>query len=133
MEFKYLTNEKEDVVNLINEVFDKKFNSDFTLMNNQKILLLKDKDVLIGTSLITEKIDPFKKSKTYYIDYLCIKKEYENRGLGSLLFSKILEIAKENDINYIELTSNKKRKRARDMYLRFGMEIKQTDLFIKEI
>lgn len=133
MEFKYLTNEKEEVIKLINEAFNKDFDNNFTLMNNQTILLLKENNIVIGASLITEKNDPFKHTSTYYIDYLCIKKEYEHKGLGTLLLNKIYEIAKENNINFLELTSNKKRERARKMYINFGMKIKDTDIFIKEI
>jgi len=132
MEFKYLTYEKEDVIKLINEIFNKNFNSDFILMDNQKVLLLKGNDKVIGTTLITEKYDPFKKCKTYYLDYLCIRREYEHKGLGTLLLKKVLEIAKDNNIDFIELTSNKNRERARKMYLKFGMKIRDTDIFVKE-
>lgn len=133
MEFKYLTNEKEETIELINNSFEKDYNSDFVLDDNQNILLLKDGNIVVGAALITEKKDPFKKVKSYYIDYLCIRKEYEHKGFGTQLLNKILELAKENDIKYLELTSNKERKRAQNMYLRFGMKIKDTDYFIKEI
>ena len=62
-----------------------------------------------------------------------IKNVYEHRGLGTLLLKKIEEIAKENNVDYIELTSNKERERARKMYYNFGMKNKDTDIFIKEI
>lgn len=133
MEFKFFTNEKEEVINLVNDLFNKDYKNDFNLLNNQKLLLLKDSNILVGLCLITEKYDPFRKSKTYYLDYLCIKKEYQNNGLGTKMFNKILEIAKENNIDYIELTSNKDRINARKMYLNMGMKIKDTDIFIKEI
>ena len=134
MKVEFLTNELESVINLINEVFNTSGNvNTFSLLDSQKMLLLKDDDKVIGTCLITLKNDPIKNTKTYYLDYFCIKKEYEHKGLGTFFFNKIVEIALENNIDYIELTSKKERVRAREMYLKQGMNIKDTDVFIKEL
>lgn len=134
MKFKYLTDEYDEVIKLIKEVFKIESKKEcFKLQDNQKILLLKDNNIVIGLSMITLKNDPFKNKKTYYLDYICIKEEYRHKSLGRKMFEKIIEIAKENNIDYLELTSRKERKEARKMYLDYGMNIRDTDVFIKEL
>ena len=134
MMFKYYTNEINEVSSLIREAFDIDVKTDdLILQDNQKILLLKDNDKLVGLSLITLKLDPFKNKKTYYIDYLCVKKEYQHQSLGRKIFEKIIEIAKNNNIDRIELTSRKERETARKIYLDYGMVIKDTDLFVLDL
>ena len=134
MEFKYYTNEIEEVTSLIKEAFDFEIKiNDLILQDNQKLLLLKDEDIVVGLSLITEKNDPFRNFKKYYIDYLCIRKSYRHQALGRKLFEEILKLAKDNNINRIELTSRKDRTSARKIYLDYGMTIKDTDLFILDL
>ena len=134
MNFTYLTNEIDETVELINSIFNTSGDSNtFKLMDNQKVLLMKDNDVVIGTTLITLKNDPIKNTKTYYLDYICIKEEYQHKGLGRKLFEKILNIAKEDNVDYIELTSREDRVEARKMYLAYGMTIKDTNVFIKKV
>ena len=134
MEFVFFTNEFEEVFDLVKKIFNIDTNNNtFILQDNQKILLLKDENKVIGLSMITLKNDPFKNKKSYYIDYVCIKEEYRHKSLGRKMFDTIIEIAKENNIDYIELTSNKSRVEARKMYFDCGMSIKDTDVFIKQI
>lgn len=134
MKFEYYINEISEVSSLIKETFDIDINiNELKLQDNQKILLLKDESIVVGLALITLKSDPFKNKKTYYIDYLCVREKYQHKALGRKIFEKIIEIAKENDINYIELTSRKERTAARSIYLDYGMKIKDTDLFILEL
>ena len=134
MRFEFFTNEIDGVSSLIKEAFDIAIKSnDLILQDNQKLLLLKDNDIVVGLSLITLKNDPFKNIKTYYIDYLCIRSSYRNQSLGKKMFEEIIKIAKENNINRIELTSRKEREIARKIYLDYGMTIRDTDLFELEI
>ena len=134
MEFKYLTDEIEDVLNLINSVFNtnsKKEN--FILLDTQRMLILKDNNKVIGATLITLKNDPIKNQKSFYLDYVCISLEYQHQGLGRKMFREIERIALEDQIDYIQLTSNPKRCNARKLYQSEGMEIIDTDLFIKKL
>ncbi len=134
MNFVFFTNEYEEVLELVKEVFNVNINHNkFNLQDNQKILLLKDNNKVIGLTMITLKYDPFKDQKTYYLDYVCIKEEYRHQHLGKKMFDKVIEIALENKINNIELTSNKNRTEARNMYINCGMKIKDTDVFIKQV
>lgn len=134
MKFKFLDDEVDGVINLINDCFNLKASVDnFELLSNQRFLLLLDKNEVIGTCLITLKNDPINNTKTFYLDYVCIKDSYQNKGLGSKMFEQVLKIGEEEKVDFIELTSSKKRVNARKMYLKYGMEIKDTDIFIKKI
>ena len=133
MIFKYYEDELNSVSSLMKEAFDIEINKDISLLDNQKILLLKDNDIVVGLSLITEKKDPFKNIMIYYIDYLCIRKAYRHQSLGRKMFEEIIRIAKENKVNRIELTSKKERVEARKIYLDYKMTIKDTDLFVLDI
>ena len=48
------------------------------------------------------------------------KKEYRNKGYGSKLINKGIEIAKINKCGLIQLTSNKKRQKATNFYKKLG-------------
>ena len=134
MIFSFLKNEKKDVIDLINKVFNKNAKEDlFYLQPNQRFLLLKDRNIVIGTTLITEKYDPINGVKSFYLDYVCISEEYRGKGLGEKMLKEIEKIAKEEHIKRIELTSNKKRVCARNLYQKWGMEVVDTDLFSKNI
>lgn len=134
MDFVFYTNETEEVLGLVKEVFKiDNDNNKIELQDNQKILLLKNNDKVIGLTLITLKNDPFKNQKSYYLDYVCIKEEYRHQQLGKKMFNKIMEMAIDNKIDNIELTSNKNRTEARNMYINCGMDIKDTDVFVKKV
>ena len=77
MEFVLFTNEFEEVLDLVKNIFNIDTNNNtFILQDNQKILLLKDENKVIGLSMISLKNDPFKNKKSYYIDYVCIKEVF---------------------------------------------------------
>lgn len=134
MNFDFLTNEIDEVVSLINDVFNENCNSEsFQLLDNQKVLLLKNNNEVIGTVIITLKNNPVKNQKSYYLDYVCIKDDYQHQGYGKKIMEEVFKIAKENNIDYVELTSNKDRVIARKMYQDLGMNIKDTDIFIKKV
>ena len=134
MKFSYFIDEYDETLELINKSFDTNASKEtFILANNQKLLLLKNESEIIGTCLITLKNNPVNNTKTFYLDYICIKEEYRNRGLGSKIIKEVEKIARNENINYLELTSNKNREYARKMYLNEGMTIKDTNVFVKEL
>ena len=134
MKFSYFIDEYDETLELINKSFNTNASKEtFFLSNNQKLLLLKNENEIIGTCLITLKNNPINNTKTFYLDYICIKEEYRNRGLGSKIIKEVERIARSENINYLELTSNRNREYARKMYLNEGMTIRDTDVFFKEL
>lgn len=134
MIFTFYKDETEEVIKLINESFNSNAKKEnFSLQDNQRMLLLKDDNKVIGATLITLKKDPIWNAKKFYLDYVCIDKAYRNKGLGEKMFDEIEKIAYEEDIDVLELTSNKTRTAARNLYIKKGMSIKDTDIFIKNL
>lgn len=103
------------------------------LDSNTKILVLKDKDNLVGTGMIRYIYNPIKDKKTYYLDYICVSGDYQNQGIGKKIMNEIERIALEDEIDRLELTSNSKRCYAQKLYKSFGMEIRDTNVFEKTI
>lgn len=68
-----------------------------------------------------------------YVNYVCVKKEYRNNKIATALFDKVFEICKNEKISYIELTSNPTRIEAHALYKGLGFNIRETDVFRKEI
>ena len=134
MEFAFLKDETKELFELINMCFNHDYDyKKFKLLDTQRVLLLKNKDELVGCTVITLKKDPFKNTKTFYLDYICVKDTYQHQGLGHKMFQEVERIAREEKVDFLELTSSKKREFARKMYLNEKMEIKDTDLFVKSL
>ena len=64
---------------------------------------------------------------------MCVSSSSRVLGIGHKLVEKAIEICKERGVFSIRLTSNPKRCQARDIYLKLGFKIKDTDLFERVI
>ena len=136
MKFELLTKEADaiDYVTIVNKSFDKNYDcKNIELDNNQRVLLLKDNDKVIGGALITLKKDPLSLKKSFFIDYICIEEKYRGQRLGLKLFREIESMARKENCDSLELVSSKKRETARKLYISEGMSIKDTNLFIKDL
>lgn len=90
-------------------------------------------DVLIGITQIDYINNLFENKKIAYINSFCIKKEYQNKGYGDLFFKQCINYLKQNDVDKINLTSNKTRKYAHLLYKKNGFEIIDTILLNKDL
>jgi len=69
------------------------------------------------------KENPFRYSyKGIHIDQLSVIKEYQNKGIGSLLMEKAEDKGKENNVSQIELTYWEKNTEAKEFYEKKGFE-----------
>ena len=69
------------------------------------------------------KENPFRYSyKGIHIDQLSVIKEYQNKGIGSLLMKKAEDKGKENNVSQIELTYWDKNTEAKEFYDKKGFE-----------
>lgn len=127
---------KDDIQNYINfikEVFGYESNMELIekLIKEQTVLVIKDNDKIIASSILVEHIEYIKNKKYYHIDYFGVHPDYRKKGYASKLFEKIEEMVKLNNITYIELTSGNKRINAHEFYKSKGFIIKDTSVFIK--
>ena len=133
-EVEYL--KKEDInsyIKFIKEVFDYEAKEEDIekLINNDTVLILKNQDKIIASVTLEEHYEYIKAEKFYHIGYFGVLKEYRRMGYAKILFDKIEELVKENNIKYLELTSGNHRKAAHYLYQSRGFKIKDTTVFVK--
>lgn|GEM_PF-1087719 len=127
----YTREDKESLEELLGEHY-KNVNID-KLENNDKsfsIIAVSDKEV-VGHLHIDIINDYFRNIKFGYITYVCVKKAYQNRRIGTYLLEKADFIAKENNLSYYELTSRRERRAAHHLYLKNGFVIRESTIFKK--
>ena len=136
MNFKILTSYDYSLKDIIKDAFDIEIeNIDMKkcLDNNIRFLCSYIDAKLVGLVMITKKYDPIKNIYSYYLDYVSVLKEYQNKGIGTKLIEEVENIARTENISYIEFTSSSKRIYARKMYLKLGYNLKDTGVFIKNL
>lgn len=127
---------KKDVdkyINFINEVFGYEGEKEVIekFLRKNKILVIKKEEEIIAAVTLEERLEYIKNLKYYFISYLGVKKEYRRKGYGSKLFKQIEELVKENEIDYIELTSGNQRRIAHFFYKDKKFKIRDTMVFVK--
>ena len=133
-EVEYL--KEEDIISYINfikEVFDYEPNihSIKKLIENELVLVIKNVDKIIASVVLEEKFEYIKGQKFYFVSYFGVLKEYRRMGYANILFDKIDELVKENNISYLELTSGNHRIAAHYLYQSKGFKIKDSTVFVK--
>lgn len=103
------------------------------LDKNIRFLCAIDNDRVIGSIMITTKYDPVKNINSYYLDYVSVLKEYQHQGIGTNMLREVENMARSENISYIEFTSNKNRTNARKLYLSSGYSQRDTEVFYKRI
>ncbi len=99
--------------------------------HTQLVAVLDDK--VVGYVLVSKDFDPIIKRVNYWIDYVCVDLEYRGRGIARKLLIKVEEMARSDDVLYLQLTSSRFRSSARKLYLDLGYEIRESDIFRKVI
>ena len=123
----------ESYIKFIKSVFDYECKYDLIkkMMNEYKVLIILDKEKVIASAFLIEGIDYIKNEKFYSLEYFGVLEEYRKMGYAKLLFNRIEEIIKENNIKKLKLTSGNQRKAAHVFYHNNGFKIKDTTVFIK--
>lgn len=137
MIIEFLKEEKcNEMFNLIKDCFNLEVNDnnikEIIKSENCKAIIMKNKDELIGTAIIDTLNDYIKNQKYYYINYVCIKKEYRGCGYSKKIMKYIEELARQENISYIILTSSSQREIANKLYLSLDYKKIDTNLFKKE-
>lgn len=127
----YTKEDKESLEELLSEHYknvniDKLENND----NSFSIIAVNDKEV-VGHLHIDIINDYFRNIKFGYITYVCVKKAYQNRRIGTYLLERADFLAKENNLSYYELTSRRERRAAHHLYLKNGFVIRESTIFKK--
>lgn len=115
---------------LLKEVYDIEKKPNTT--DNIEIVALYQEEV-VGYLMLQKVHDSIKNIYYFYVQYVCVKKEYRRNGIGKALFTHVFELSLKNHISYIELTSNPMRTEAHFLYHSLGFHTRSTDVFRKEI
>ena len=120
-------------IDFMKEVFDydiKRENVE-KLIRKNKVLIIKDNNDILASAVLEERFEYIKDSKYYFLSYLGVRKKYRRMGYASIIVDKINELARENDIKYLELNSGNQRKSAYYLYQKNNFKIKDTTVFVK--
>jgi N-acetylglutamate synthase-like GNAT family acetyltransferase len=96
-----------------------KINSD----QNQYLMVVENESEIIATCHLT--IMPsltFVGSTRMQIEAVRVSEKYRGLKIGEWMFSQIVEYAKINSVTILQLTTNKKRPRAKHFYEKLGFE-----------
>ena len=118
-EVEFLKEESIDsYIEFIDKVFDYQVdrNNVKKLIGENKVLVIMNQDKVIASAILEKCFEYIKNSYYYKLSYLGVLKEYRRMGYANRLFEKIEELAKDNDIKYLELTSGNQRKSAHYFY-----------------
>lgn len=122
----------ETAYQLYCESFNKK-NSHPTLKPLGNIIGIYLEKELIGMAQIDYLNNTFENKRIALINSFCIKKEYRHQGYGNLLLKECINIAKKNNCQSINMTSNKNRIYAHMLYQKNNFEPIDTILLKKDL
>ncbi len=131
---KYVNYDFNEVIKLLKENFnisDNIKNIDDNLNSFGIVALLNKK--IVGYIRIDKLNNPLKNTYYYFLSYVCVDSNYQNAGIATKMLEFIFNMAKDNNINYIELTSRSSREVANHLYLKTGFVIRDTNVFKKEM
>lgn len=123
----------KEYIKFINEVFEYEGKEENIkkLIQNEIVLVIKNQDKIIASVMLEPHYEYIKDKNYYHIGYFGVLKEYRRMGYAKMLFDKIEQLVKENNISYLELTSGNQRKAAHYLYQSQGFKIKDTTVFVK--
>ena len=137
MEVRWLRKEEVgDAISLLQESFPVVTTVEKVLAHiNEKnrFLVAVEENVLVGIILIRTDENFVEDLLSFHLQNVCVRKDYRNRGIASLMLQKVEKIAQEEDIDYIDLTSSNYREAAQHMYLKNGYEKRESCLFRRRI
>lgn len=127
----YQENDLDSVNIILLEAFNIK-KENFNYENNKEVVATIGNHV-VGYLLLTKVYNPIKKISYFIIDNVCVLSSKRGLGVGKKMLDYVDNIAKENNISYITLTSNYQRIAAHKLYEKCGYIKKETNIFKKEI
>ena len=126
---KYKEEDLDDVNKLLKESFNITKNN-FNVDNFTELVATISNQV-VGYLLLTKIYNPIKDIYYFHIDYVCVLSSYRGLGIGKKLLDYVDELSNQENISYIELTSNYQRIAAHKLYEKCGYIKPDTTLFRK--
>lgn len=127
----YEDKDMESLNELLDEVY--KMKKSKNIANDNMELVAVDNERVVGYLTINKLFDSVQNLNYANINYVCVLERYRNRGICSNMLDEVINYCMENNISYIELTSNPTRKIARHLYEKKGFVERETSVYRKEI
>lgn len=127
----YIDKDYSFVNNILEEAFSvskKEFNDSCF----KEIVVTVD-NVVCGYLLLTKVLNPILDKYYYLVDYVCVDSKYHGMGLGERLLEYAENIARDENVMYMQLTCGRKREAAHRLYDKCGFVMRDSDIFRKEI
>ena len=106
------------------------------VFDNDKICLVYEKDnEIIGFCIAQINLTGENKTKTLFINYIFVSQSYRRNKIGTLLMSKLQEIAKQYKCNKIQLSVFCFNQNAIEFYKKIGMNEQKIvmEQFVKDL
>lgn len=136
MTFRSLKNKDQNqLLTLFKQLTEKTINFKIKNIINDKncnCVVIEDNNDIIGFGAIIFFQIPTK-GWTATIQDVVVDSKYRGKGLGKKLLYELLQIAKKNNIQIVNLTSSSKRIAARKLYQSFGFKLLDTGVFRLEL
>ena len=126
---------QENDLDGVNIVLYEAFNTtkdNFNYDNIKEVVALLDNQV-VGYLLLTKVYNPIKKIFYFIVDNVCVLSICRSKGIGKKMLDFVDNIAKENNISYITLTSGYQRIEAHKLYEKCGYVKRESNIFKKEV
>ena len=110
----------------LEDEIDPKYLNAFKLIDqdpNQYLMIVENQSVIVGTCHLT--LMPsltFTGSTRMQIEAVRVSEKMRGQKIGEWMLDRAVEYAKENNVGIIQLTTNKKRPRAKNFYEKLGFE-----------
>ena len=131
---KYINDDFDKVISLLKNNFNISDNIKYLEDNANSfgIVFLIDNNIVGYTRV--DKLKNIGRDCNYYLlNYVCVDSNYQNMNIATKMLEFIFNMAKDDNISYIELTSKSSREVANHLYLKMGFLIRNTNVFRKEI
>lgn len=90
---------------------------------NQYLMIVENGDEIIGTCHLTLMFSlTFIGSTRMQIEAVRVASKYRGQKIGSWMFDQAISYAKKHNVSIIQLTTNKKRPKAKHFYEKLGFE-----------
>lgn len=126
----YMEKDLDSLNCLLQDVYELEKKSNVT--DNIELVAVYQEEI-VGYLTLHKLHDSVKDLYYFFVNYVCVKKEYRKHGIGTMLFDRVFDLCRKENISYVELTSNEKRMAAHSLYQSLGFYIRSTDVFRKEI
>jgi len=103
----------------------------YEMLNSSSTHLLIARDVdnqkIVGMiTIIVYRIPYIKKS---YLDDFVVDENYRGKGIGTKLFNKALEVAREKGAEYVDFTSSPEKIQGNKFYEKLGFKKRETNVY----